>query len=44
MRTLQANLDLNNNIDKVIFRHFGVEPSLRTLKKSGHTANRAEQF
>ena len=43
VRTLQAGLDLNNNGDKVIFRHFGEESSLRTLK-SGHTANRADQF
>ena len=43
MRTLQATRDLNNNGDKVIFRHCGVESSLRTLK-SGHMAKRAEQF
>ena len=36
MRTLQASLDLNDDGDKVIFRQFGGESSLRTLQ-SGHT-------
>ena len=36
MRTLQACLDLNDDGDKVIFRQFGGESSLRTLQ-SGHT-------
>ena len=36
MRTLQACLDLND--DKVIFRQFGGESSLRTLQ-SGHTGH-----
>ena len=35
MRTLQASLDLNDDRDKVIFRQFGGESSLRTLQ-SGH--------
>ena len=43
MRTLQAGLDLDDNGDKVIFRQFGGESSLRTLK-SGHTAIRADHF
>ena len=43
MGTLQASLDLDDNGDKVIFRQFGGESSLRTLK-SGHTAIRADQF
>ena len=43
MRTLQTSPDLDDNGDKVIFRHFGGESSLRTLI-SGHTAIRADQF
>ena len=43
MVTLQAGLDLDDNGDKVIFRQFGGESSLRTLK-SGHTVIRADQF
>ena len=43
MRTLQANLDLTDDGDKVIFRQFGAESSLRTLQ-SGHTDVRADQF
>ena len=43
MRTLQANLDLNDDGDKVIFRQFGGESLLRTLQ-SGHTVIRADQF
>ena len=43
MRTLQASLDLNDDGDKVIFRQFGGESSLRTLQ-SGHTVIRADQF
>ena len=40
MRTLQASLDLTDNGDKVIFRQFRGESSLRTLQ-SGHTVIRA---
>ena len=43
MRTLQASLDLTDDGDKVIFRQFGGESTLRTLK-SGHTVIRADQF
>ena len=43
MRTLQASLDLTDDGDKVIFRQFGGESSLRTLQ-SGHTDVRADQF
>ena len=43
MRTLQTCLDLDDNGDKVIFRQFGGESSLRTLT-SGHTAMCADQF
>ena len=43
MRTLQASLDLTDGGDKVIFRQFGRESSLRTLQ-SGHTVIRADQF
>ena len=43
MRTLQASLDLNDDGDKVIFRQFGGESSLRTLQ-SGDTVIRADQF
>ena len=43
MRTLQTSLDLTDEGDKVIFRQFGGESSLRTLQ-SGHTVIRAEQF
>ena len=43
MRTLQASLDLTDDGDKVIFRQFGRESSLRTLQ-SGHTVIRADQF
>ena len=43
MRTFQASLDLDDKGDKVIFRQFGGESSLRTLK-SRHTAIRANQF
>ena len=43
IRTLHARLDLDENGDKVIFRQFGGETSLRTLK-IGHTAIRADQF
>ena len=43
MRKLQAGLILNDDGDKVIFRQFGGESSLRTLE-SGHTAIRADQF
>ena len=43
MGTLQAGLDLTDDGDKVIFRQFGGESSLRTLQ-SGHTAIRADQF
>ena len=43
IRTLQANLDLTDDGDKVIFRRFGGESSLRTLQ-SGHTVIRADQF
>ena len=43
MGTLQAGLDLDDNGDKVIFRQFGGESSLRTLKR-GHTGIRADQF
>ena len=43
MRTLQASLDLTDDGDKVIFRQFGGESSLRTLQ-SGHTVIRADQF
>ena len=42
MRTLQASLDLPDDSDKVIFRQFGGESTLRT--QSGHTAIRADQF
>ena len=42
-RTLQASLDLTDDGDKVIFRQFGGESSLRTLQ-SGHTVIRADQF
>ena len=42
MRTLQASLDLTDDGDKVIFRQFGGESSLRTLQ-SGHTVIRADQ-
>ena len=41
-RTLQACLDLTDDGDKVIFRQFGGEFSLRTLQ-SGHTVIRADQ-
>ena len=43
MRTLQASLDWTDDGDKVIFRQFGGEYSLRTLP-SGHTVIRADQF
>ena len=43
MRTLQASLDLSDGGDRVIFRQFGGESSLRTLQ-SGHTVIRANQF
>ena len=43
MRTLQANVDLTDDGDKVIFRQFGGESSLRTLQ-SGNTVIRADQF
>ena len=43
MRTLQASLDLSDGGDKVIFRHFGGEFSLRALQ-SGHTVIRADHF
>ena len=43
MATLQASLDLTDDGDKVIFRQFGGESSLRTLQ-SGHTVVRADQF
>ena len=43
LRTLQARLILNDDGDKAIFRQFGGESPLRTLK-SGHTAIRADQF
>ena len=43
MRALQANLDLTDDGDQVIFRQFGGESSLRTLQ-SGHTVIRANQF
>ena len=43
MRTLQASLDLTDDGDKVIFRQFGGESSLRTLQ-SGHTVIGADQF
>ena len=43
LRTLQASLDLTDDGDKVIFRQFGGESSLRTLQ-SGHTVFRADQF
>ena len=43
MRTLQASLDLSDCGDKVIFRQFGGESSLRTLQ-SGHTVILADQF
>ena len=43
MRTLQASLDLTDDGDKVIFRQFGGESSLRTLQ-NGHTVIRADQF
>ena len=43
IRTLQAGLDLTDDGDKVIFRQFGGESSLRTLQ-SGHTVIRADQF
>ena len=43
LRTLQANLDLTDDGDKVIFHQFGGESSLRTLQ-SGHTVIRADQF
>ena len=43
MRTLQAGLHLTDDGDKVIFRQFGGESSLRTLQ-SGHTVIRADQF
>ena len=42
-RTPQACLDLTDDGDKVIFRQFGGEFSLRTLQ-SGHTVIRADQF
>ena len=43
MRTLQASLDLTDDGDKVIFRQFGGESSLRTLQ-SGHTVIRADRW
>ena len=43
IRTLQANLDLTDDGDKVIFRQFGGKSSLRSLQ-SGHTVTRADQF
>ena len=43
MRTLQASLDLTDDGDKVIFRQFGGESSLR-ISQSGHTVIRADQF
>ena len=43
MRTLQACLDLTDDGDRVIFRQFGGESSLRTLQ-GGHTVTRADQF
>ena len=36
MGTLQASLDLDDNGDKVIFRQFGGESSLRTFAKRTH--------
>ena len=42
MRTLQARLDVADDGDKMIFRQFGGESSLRTLQ-SGHTVIRADQ-
>ena len=43
IRTLQASLDLTDDGDKVIFRQFGGDSSLRTLQ-SGDTVIRADQF
>ena len=43
MRTLQASLDLTDDGDKMIFRQFGGESSLRTLQ-SRHTVIRADQL
>ena len=43
MRTLQASLDLNDDGDKVIFRPFEGESSLRTLQ-SGRTVIGADQW
>ena len=43
MRTLRAKLDLIDGRDKVIFRQFGEESSLRTVQ-SGHTTIRADLF
>ena len=43
MRTLQASLDLKDDGDKVIFRQFGGESTLRTLQ-CVHTVIRADQF
>ena len=43
MRTLHSSLDLTDDGDKVIFRQFGGESSLRTLH-SGHTVIRAHHF
>ena len=43
MRTFQASLDLTDDGDKVVFRQFGGESSMRT-SQSGHTVIRADQF
>ena len=43
MRTLQVSLDLTDDGDKVIFRQFGGEYSLRILQR-GHTVFRTDQF
>ena len=43
IRTLRASLDLIDGRDKVIFRQFGEESSLRTVQ-SGHTTIRADLF
>ena len=40
---LQASLDLTDDGDKVIFRQFGEDSSLRTLHR-GNTVIRADQF
>ena len=43
MMTLQASLDLTDDGDKVIFRQYGGESSLRILQ-SGHSVIRVDQF